>query len=227
MTTFGLVHGGFHGAWCWDRLVPHLVERGHRAVAMDLPLDDPDATLADYVDVVVDALADVDEPVVVVGHSMGGMVIPHVPALRPVARLVFLCPMVEGPDRPGADLPHGPSATIDMASLSFDGGLTSVSAEGAAEHFYNECTPEDVAWAVARLRPQTRAAVMPLDRPRVPVPTSLVICTDDRARNIEHLRHVTAPNLGVAPIEVPGDHSPFLSRPAELAAVLDDLARQP
>jgi pimeloyl-ACP methyl ester carboxylesterase len=226
MATFGLVHGGFHGAWCWERLVPLLEERGHTAVAMDLPLDDADATLADYVDAVVAALADVDQPVIVVGHSLAGMVIPHVPARRPVARLVFLCPMVEGADLPGADRPYGPSATIDMASLSFEDGFTSVSAEGAADHFYNECSPEDVAWAVARLRPQGRAAAFPLDRPWTEAPSSLVICADDRARNNEHLRHVTARNLGVTPIEMPGDHSPFLSRPTELADVLDALARQ-
>ena len=55
MATFALVHGGFHGAWCWERLIPFLVERGIDAVAMDLPSDDPDATLSDYVIAVVDA----------------------------------------------------------------------------------------------------------------------------------------------------------------------------
>jgi hypothetical protein len=47
MATFGLVHGGFHGGWCWDRLIPELAARGHEAVAMDMPIDDADATLSD------------------------------------------------------------------------------------------------------------------------------------------------------------------------------------
>jgi pimeloyl-ACP methyl ester carboxylesterase len=43
MATFGLVHGSWHGAWCWERLVPELEARGHRAVAVDLPAEDPAA----------------------------------------------------------------------------------------------------------------------------------------------------------------------------------------
>ena len=80
--------------WCWERLTPYLVERGHDAVAMDLPSDDPDATLSDYVTVVVDVLAQVDGPVVLVGHSMAGMVVPYVPKLLAVSRVVLVCPMV-------------------------------------------------------------------------------------------------------------------------------------
>ena len=44
MTTFALIHGAWHGAWCWERLAAELERRGHRAVAVDLPCDDPAAT---------------------------------------------------------------------------------------------------------------------------------------------------------------------------------------
>jgi alpha-beta hydrolase superfamily lysophospholipase len=224
MATFGLVHGGFHGAWCWDRLVPFLHDRGHDTVAMDMPSDDPDATLADYVTAVVDALADVDGPVVLVGHSVAGMVVPYVPKQRPVSRLVLVCPMVhlegEAPDPP--DVP--PSFTT-AADLEFDGRVTRISAASAASAFYGDCDPADVEWAVARLRPQGKAPAMPLTEPWADVPTSLVICTEDAARNPEYLRQVIAPRLGITAIELPGDHSPFLSRPGELAEVLDELAR--
>jgi pimeloyl-ACP methyl ester carboxylesterase len=83
VTTFGLVHGAWHGAWCWDLLVPELERRGHGAVAPDLPIDDALAGLADYERTVVDALGDRDD-VVLVGHSMGTLVIPLVAAARPV-----------------------------------------------------------------------------------------------------------------------------------------------
>jgi len=43
MATFGLVHGSWHGGWCWERLIPELEARGHRAVAVDLPAEDPAA----------------------------------------------------------------------------------------------------------------------------------------------------------------------------------------
>src|SRR3990172_3370243 len=167
MSTFGLVHGGFHGAWCWERVIPLLTARGHAAVAMDLPSDDPDATLSDYVATVVDALAAVDEPVILVGHSMGGLVIPHVAQFRPVARLVFICAMFDNlpaPD-PGADVPDVTRSEFDMSSFTVDDRVTKISAERAAVAFYGDCDPDDVEWAVARLRPQGHAPATPLVAP--------------------------------------------------------------
>jgi hypothetical protein len=58
MTTFALVHGGYHGAWCWEQLTPLLKQAGHHVVVMDLPLEDGAATFDTYADVVCAALAD-------------------------------------------------------------------------------------------------------------------------------------------------------------------------
>jgi pimeloyl-ACP methyl ester carboxylesterase len=63
MATFALVHGAWHGGWCWDLLVDELEKRGHRSVAPDLPGDDPSATWDTYAGVVTDALSGVDDPV--------------------------------------------------------------------------------------------------------------------------------------------------------------------
>src|SRR4051794_28694438 len=103
MTTFALVHGAWHGAWCWERLAPELEARGHHVVAMDLPIEDTEATFTDYADVVVAALEDDDE-VVVVGHSLAGQIIPLVPERRPVRRLVYLCAVIAGPGKSFDDL---------------------------------------------------------------------------------------------------------------------------
>src|SRR5688572_33286323 len=81
-TTFTLIHGAWHGAWCWEPLVAELEGRGHRAMAVDLPCDDPTVTTIDNATQVVEALGDADE-VVVVGHSLGGIVAPVVAQLRP------------------------------------------------------------------------------------------------------------------------------------------------
>jgi hypothetical protein len=53
MSTFVFVHGAWHGAWCWSRLLPEMQARGHRSVTMDLPIDDANATFADYADIVL------------------------------------------------------------------------------------------------------------------------------------------------------------------------------
>jgi hypothetical protein len=68
VSTFVLVHGAWHGAWCWSRLLPELEARGHRSVVMDLPVEDGDATFEEYADVVL------------VGHALGAMVLPLVAA---------------------------------------------------------------------------------------------------------------------------------------------------
>jgi pimeloyl-ACP methyl ester carboxylesterase len=227
MATFGLVHGGFHGAWCWDRLIPHLAERGHHSVAMDLPSDQPDATLADYVASVVDALADVEGSLVLVGHSMGGLVIPHVARARPVERLVFICAMFDGnlPEGPpGIEIPVVDRPPFDGSLLTIDDGLTRISPEGAAAAFFPDCAPDDVAWAVGRLRPQGHAPATPLVAPWPDVPATVIVGADDRGT--EYTKHVVAPRLGVEPVELPGGHSPFLARPGALAEVLHGLVTE-
>src|SRR5215216_4846563 len=75
VTTFALVHGAWHGAWCWERLTPALEAGGHRVVAVDLPCEDATATFETYAEVVVQAL-DAEAEVVVVGHSLAGLTVP-------------------------------------------------------------------------------------------------------------------------------------------------------
>ena len=75
MTTFCLVHGAWHGGWCFERLAPELEARGGRVVAPDLPCEDVEAGVSAYADVVDAALGDAED-VVLVGHSLGGLVDP-------------------------------------------------------------------------------------------------------------------------------------------------------
>ena len=92
MTTFALLHGAWHGNWCWERLIEPLRERGHGASAVDLPCDDVEAGLDATADVAAAFL--LEDDVVVVGHSLSGLVLPLVAARRPVRALVYLCAFV-------------------------------------------------------------------------------------------------------------------------------------
>jgi pimeloyl-ACP methyl ester carboxylesterase len=98
VSTYLLVHGGWHGAWCWQRVAPLLRRAGHRVIVPDLPGhgDDPTPIAAvtpgsdvQSVSTVLDTLA---EPAILVGHSSGGMVISAAAELRPrvVRALVYL-----------------------------------------------------------------------------------------------------------------------------------------
>src|SRR5579862_7807446 len=93
MTTFVLVHGAYHGAWCWERLTPELGRLGHHTIAVDLPCDDARAGYAEYTATVLAAMAaaNMGDGAIVVGHSLGGFTIPLVAEKLRVARLVFLC----------------------------------------------------------------------------------------------------------------------------------------
>jgi pimeloyl-ACP methyl ester carboxylesterase len=79
MATFVMVHGAFHGAWCWFRLTPELEKRGHAVVALDLPGagDDPTpvetVTLEDCARRIADVVSSQGEPVLLVAHSLGGV----------------------------------------------------------------------------------------------------------------------------------------------------------
>lgn len=230
MTTFVLVHGAFHGAWCWDRLVPELERRGHDSLAMDLPVDDASATFTTYADAVLRAMEAARAPgdAVLVGHSLGGMVLPLVASARPVARMVFLCaviPNLQG--QPWEDAP--PMGLDDYGTVRDDDGtLWFDSAAAATAIFYPDCTPEDAAWACARLRPLRNGSLW--DRPYPltgwpAVPASAISAVDDQAIFASYQKACCEARLGITPVEIGGAHSPFLSRPPELAGLLDALAR--
>ena len=226
MSTFALVHGAWHGAWCWERLTPELEARGHRVLAPDLPSDDPAATFVTYADTVVDAITGEDD-VVLVGHSLAGNTVPLVAARRPVSRIVYLCAVIPIPGKS-----FNEQATLEPdtfirgyeAGLAVDGERRSrwVDEDIARHAFYADCDEADVRAALARLRPQSMAPYdVPCPIDAFPdVPRAYVLCKEDRIVNPEWSRRVTRERLDAELVELPGSHSPFLSRPAALAAVL-------
>jgi pimeloyl-ACP methyl ester carboxylesterase len=235
MTTFALLHGGQHGGWCWDLVVDELAARGFRAVAPDMPIEDPAAGAREWAQSVSDALGDTDDDVVAVAHSMGGMALPVLAAMRPVRRMVFLGAVVPVPGMSfleylgtpeGAQavtMPMGPDQEPDEL------GRGACSWATARTYFYPD-VPEDLArssWEKLRSNALTVfVEPCPLDTwPDVPS-TSLVL-TEDAAVSPDWQRLVARGRLGSDLVELPGSHSPFLTRPAELADALVRIAGSP
>jgi pimeloyl-ACP methyl ester carboxylesterase len=225
-----LVHGSYHGAWCWDRLRPELEVLGHRVITMDLPISAPGLGAADYAQTIVDALEDAHEPILL-GHSMAGLVIPLVAERRAVRRLVFLAGFLPKP---------GMSSNQQRAAEPIDGRIAPTTSEWAdlgddvwmvgpttaTELFFHDVPPDVARWATDRLRPQSYAVmneVTPLEA-WPDVDSRAIVCADDRALNPDWLRAASRDRLGVEAVEIAGAHSPFLSRPAELAGLIDSLA---
>jgi pimeloyl-ACP methyl ester carboxylesterase len=230
MTTIALVHGAYHGAWCWDRLAPELHARGFQTVAPDLPCDEAAAGLEEYAAVIEDAIGDQDD-VVLVGHSLGSLSIPLVASHRPVRRLVFLCSVPTGPG-PAVDgqMSEMVSPAFTSASRFHDEqGRELLENRAARQLFFDDCSDADASWAVSMLRPQSpRPLVEPsplVDWPDVD--QSVVLTTDDRVLNQKWAMAAAQARLaGDEPVLLPGSHSPFLSRPAALADILATEARR-
>jgi hypothetical protein len=240
MTDFLLLHGACHDAWCWHATVSELERRGHQALAVDLPIDDPDAGAAAYADVAAAASrARFDGPVVAVGHSLSGIVIPLLPERLEIEELVFLCSILpipgvsmidqwaREPDMlllPTAPPPEGetPPSTPSAAAAA---DRPAFGRERAIAAFYHDCSPELADIAVEHLRPQElrpMAEPSPVSSWPPPVRRRYVLARDDRSVNPDWSRREVPTRLGVVPIEVGGGHSPFLSRPTELVDVLLD-----
>jgi pimeloyl-ACP methyl ester carboxylesterase len=224
---FALVHGGQHGGWCWDLLVSELHARGHEAVAPDLPTEDPNAGALEYARIVVDALAHYDGEPVVVGHSMGGLTIPVVASLRLVQRLVFLGAYVP---RPGMSFTEYAAAAGHVSNakpwdFDDDGLRAPLTWEQARVNFYHDVSEPLAREAVGRLRRQSWRAIdeqCPLER-WPDVPSTAIVMTEDAAVRPDWARRLARENIGIETVELPGSHSPFLSRPAALADLLSSL----
>jgi pimeloyl-ACP methyl ester carboxylesterase len=240
MARFVLVHGAFHGAWCWEPLVAELSGTyGHAVTALDLPGhgDDStavaDVTLDAYAQKICDALADEPEPVVLVGHSMGGVAITQAAARCPerTARLVYVAAFLPGDGQSLVDLTKLPEGAGDMVQENMvvkgKPPIATMPADAAREAFYGKCSPQQAAWAVEQIRPQPLAPfVTPveLEGAGEGPPRAYVLATEDRALPTALQRRLVAENPDLEVVELDSDHSPFLSATTELAEALDRFA---
>jgi len=199
---------------------------------MDLPSDDPDATFETYADVVAAHLdSGAGDDTILVGHSLAGLTIPLVPQRHAVARLVYLCGLVPSPGSSFVEQLAGG----EMLNPAYVEGLSEPDSEGrrrwadpvrAREIMYADCDDADVEAATRRLRPQAPtpyAEARPL-RGFPDVPSAYVCCADDHLVRPEWSRWAAKERLDAELVELPGSHSPFLSRPGALASELHALA---
>ena len=226
--TFGLIHGGSHGAWCWERLTSELERLGHRAIAMDLPIEDDDAGPERCAEVVARVLEGVASPILV-GHSIAGLLLPAAAELTGASLMVFLCAMVpvEGASLADQQAQEPGMVVYPYHSVTDERGRTLATREVARAMYYSDCSEADLDWAMPLLRPQSPALRMaPFPAGGWPkVPAAYIVCGQDAVVSPEWSRRAARERLGVEAIELPGGHSPQLSQAPRLARVLDELAR--
>lgn len=237
MSTYVLIHGAWHGGWCWHKVVPRLEKLGHRVLAPDLPSLGRDRTPVnrvslplwrDFVCKLIDAQA---ERVILVGHSRGGIVISEVAEHRPdrIRTLVYL----------SAFLPRDGESLFDLAAqavgsevppnmvMSEDKSSSMIRDEAIRSAFYGECSEEDIALARLCLQPEPTlplaTAVHLTDANFGRVPRVFIQCLRDRAVTPPLQKQMIAASPCERVLTLDADHSPFFSQPDETVAHLHSL----
>jgi pimeloyl-ACP methyl ester carboxylesterase len=211
MAMIAFIHGAGDVGWYWHLVGAELRGRGQDTVAPDLPIEDDNAGLSMYADVIVDAIGERPD-VVVVGQSFGGYVAPIV-AERIGARLIILVAgMVPSP---------GETAEEMFTRTGWQPERLTDSSERSV--FYHDVPSElaDEALGHGRRQSDTPGS-QPWPLPAWPdIPTRFVLCRNDRFFPARWLRPVVRERLRIEPDEIESGHCPALSRPHELATLLE------
>ncbi len=212
-----LVHGSWHGSWCWEPLRIELDRLGWATHAVDLPtMTGPQYGVDADAKVVRDLVDSIDGPVLLVGHSYAGVVVSQASVgAGNIARLVYLAAyQLDDGESP---IPAGARAAL--AGLEYIPPF-----DNPVDTFYADVPTVLAQDAVARLRPQSGLVGQNLQVGAGwrDIPSTYIVCEQDKAippaAQEEMAKHATDIR------RIDASHSPFLSRPAELAAMLVDIA---
>jgi len=239
MATYLLVHGAWHGGWCWRRIVPLLEANGHRAIAPDLPGHGedrtplPDVTLAGYAGRICAIAHAQPEPVILVGHSMGGIAITQAAenCAERIRTLVYVT----------AFLPRNGESLVTCALQDRDSIVTPTTlephADGAIgfklehvrEAFYGNCSDGDFEFARAHLAAQAGAPFgSPVETSAARwgrIPRYYIECERDRAITLKRQQEMQSHSPCQETFSIDTDHSPFFSAPEQLVGILLRIAR--
>jgi pimeloyl-ACP methyl ester carboxylesterase len=238
MNTYVLIHGAWFGGWCWSKLTPLLEQAGHRTVTFDLPAHGEDsspvssASLQSYTDRVAQVLEQQPEPVILVAHSMGGVVASQVAERHPerIQTLVYVSAyllreseslhQIVGSDR---EAKLGTYLVVNEPQ-----GTLGIREEGLKEALFADCPDEDVSRAKAQYR----------DEPLAPLATPVSVSTERFGRvprvyiqtlqdrvvspTAQKQMYTASPCQQVFSLET--GHLPFFAAPDKLAAHLLSLS---
>jgi pimeloyl-ACP methyl ester carboxylesterase len=224
VSTFALVHGAWHGPWCWERVVEPLRTHGHEVVVPDLPSQNTELGLDDYAEAIDEALGDAED-VILVPHSLGGLNGPVVAARRPLKALVYVCALVPEPRLSFSEqlaastepvLLFSGGRMVDDQGRSYWGDR-----EATIRLMYGDLEPDDANRAFDRLRSQAQKSQgEPSPEPSADLRVESIIGANDRVVSPDWSRRVARERLGIKPVEIPTGHFPMISHPDLLAAEL-------
>lgn len=237
--TFVLVHGAWHNGSCWRQVADLLRAKNHAVITPDLPGHGSDSTpphkisFKSYTKFLVDLLEDLSGKVVLVGHSMSGMVISEVASKIPqkISELIFVSAYLARHDESVFDLialnrGHEPLTAIEHAmEMSPDKRTCTIERCQIIPLFY-QLTPTQLAcdaekaFGIQATLPL--AAKVNLDEAALAtIPTTYISCSKDKVIPLHHQRRMLARRSCNTLLQIETDHSPFYSAPEQLAVLLE------
>lgn len=227
--TVVLVHGAWHGPWCWEPLLPYLEAAGLAVLCPALPsAGETPAGLAEDAAHIGAVVRSISGPVLLCGHSYGGMVLSATHTGRAdIRRLFYLCAyMTEAGESLESSLRNAGERRPGHWVRRLPDGRTQVDAARAAALFYADCPGASQDWAIDRLRPHwARVLSDPIAAPAWRRhPSTYLACTADQVLAPRVQREVYGPRAQQL-VTLDSGHSPFLSRPQQLAQALAAVAQ--
>ena len=234
MANLVLVHGAWHGAWCWSKLVPLLIAKGHQVSTPDLPGHGGDQTpltritMKRYVRRVVEAVNTFDGEVILIGHSMAGLVISQVAEQIPkqISQLIYVTAFVL---TNGKDLfstmqhEHGQS----LAVATENGAGLMVPDQIFLDLFYSDCSEADRTWAKPLIVTQAAlpfaAPVALSDESFGLVPRAYIHCDIDRVIPLTEQAEMVVVWPCEAVAHIAAGHMAMISEPDLLASAIQQV----
>jgi pimeloyl-ACP methyl ester carboxylesterase len=238
MKTFILIHGSWHSSWNWHRVIPIIENKGHNAIAIDLPGMGRDKTLINEVKMsstvqkICDLIDSIEGKVILVGHSKNGIMISQVAEYRPskIEKLIYLAAYLIPNGKTQREYSVQDTQGVLKPHVEFDEKLqaSTLKSEIYKEGLYHDCDENITQLAKLLLSYEPiESGITPLqltDENFGSVPKYYIECTEDRAVTPFIQQKMYTDTLCHKVYSLPTSHSPFFSRPQELSDIFFEIA---
>lgn len=233
--TFILIHGAWHGGWCWENIERRLHALGHKTIAPDMPGHGlrkekiENQTLQNYVDCVVKILDEQEEPVILVGHSLGGAIVTMAAEARPekIRKIIYLAAFMMAPGQSCNGMKSG-IKPMDLLARSENGLTVPWGLEQVNNRFAQDCSNVDRQYMISKLNEEAIepliAEVFPTEKRWGSIRRFYIACLHDKAVSPDVVKEMLQTSPCEEVYELLADHSAFYSAPEELCYVLHKIA---